>query len=79
MICGSTSNTYSATIADVKPNTTTMKEKIEEILREYQDREARASLAFFLCFNLLGDECKYTSGELRKIVYDALDMLGVEE
>ena len=56
-----------------------MKEKIEEILREYQDREARASLAFFLCFNLLGDEEKYTSGELRKIVYDALDMLGVEE
>lgn len=56
-----------------------MKEKIEEILRDYQDREARASLAFFLCFHLLGDEEKYTSGELRKIVYDALDMLGVEE
>ena len=59
--------------------TTTMEEKIKEILNDYQDREARASLAFFLCFNLLGDECKYTSGELRKIVYDALDMLGVEE
>lgn len=56
-----------------------MKEKLEEILRDYQDRESRASLAFFLCFHLLGDEEKYTSGELRKIVYDALDMLGVEE
>lgn len=56
-----------------------MKEKIEEILREYQDREARASLAFFLCFNLLEEDSKYTSGEIRKAVYDALDMLGVEE
>ena len=56
-----------------------MKEKIEEILREYQDREARASVAFFLCFNLLEDYSKYTSGEIRKAVYDALDMLGVEE
>ena len=30
-------------------------------------------------FNLLEDDSKYSSGELRKIVYDALDMLGVEE
>ena len=59
--------------------TTTMEEKIKEILRDYPDREARTSLAFFLCFNLLGDKCRYTSGGLRKIVYDALDMLGVEE
>lgn len=77
-ICGNMSNIYSATIADVKPTTTTMEEKIKEILNDYQDREARASLAFFLCFNLLEDS-KFTSGELRKIVYDALDMLGVEE
>lgn len=55
-----------------------MKDRIEEILREYQDREARASLAFFLCFNLLEDE-RYTSGEIRKAIYDALDMLGIEE
>ena len=55
-----------------------MKDKIEELLKDYSDREARASLAFLLCFNLLEDE-KYSSGELRKIVYDALDMLGVEE
>lgn len=55
-----------------------MKEQIEKILNEYQDREARASLAFFLCFNLLEDE-RYSSGEIRKAVYDALDMLGVEE
>ena len=56
-----------------------MKDKIEELLKDYSDREARASLAFFLCFNLLEDDSKYSSGELRKIVYDALDMLGVEE
>jgi hypothetical protein len=55
-----------------------MEEKIKEILNDYQDREARASLAFFLCFNLLEDS-KFTGGELRKVVYDALDMLGVEE
>lgn len=60
-------------------NTTIMKDKIEELLKDYSDREARASLAFFLCFNLLEEDSKYTSGELRKIVYDALDMLGVEE
>lgn len=56
-----------------------MKDKIEELLKDYNDREARASLAFFLCFNLLEDENKYSSGEIRKAVYDALDMLGVEE
>ena len=66
------------TIADAKQTTTTMEEKIKEILNDYPDREARTSLAFFLCFNLLEDS-KFTSGELRKIVYDALDMLGVEE
>lgn len=56
-----------------------MKDKIEELLKDYSDREARASLAFFLCFNLLEDDSKYTSGEIRKAVYDALDMLGIEE
>ena len=56
-----------------------MKDKIEELLKDYSDREARASLAFFLCFNLLEDENKYSSGEIRKAVYEALDMLGVEE
>ena len=56
-----------------------MKDRIEEILRDYQDRESRASLAFFLCFNILELENKYSSGEIRKAVYDALDMLGVEE
>lgn len=57
-----------------------MKDKIEEILNEnISDREKRAKLMFFVCFNLLEDDSKYSSGELRKIVYDALDMLGVEE
>lgn len=56
-----------------------MKDKIEELLKDYSDRDARASLAFFLCFNLLEDESNYSSGEIRKAVYDALDMLGVEE
>ena len=56
-----------------------MKEQIEKILNEYQDREARAMISFLMCFNLLEDESKYSSGEIRKAVYDALDMLGVEE
>lgn len=57
-----------------------MKDKIEEILRaNTSDREKRAKLMFFVCFNLLEDESKYTSGEIRKTVYDALDMLGVHE
>lgn len=55
-----------------------MKDKIDELLKDYSDREARVSLAFFLCFNLLENE-KYSSGEIRKAVYDALDLLGVEE
>ena len=61
-------------------NTTIMmKDKIEELLKDYSDREARASLAFFLCFNLLEEDSRYTSGEIRKAVYDTLDVLGVEE
>jgi hypothetical protein len=57
-----------------------MRDRIEEILNEnIADREKRAKLMFFACFNLLEDDIKYSSGELRKIVYDALDMIGVEE
>lgn len=57
-----------------------MKDKIEELLSEnISDREKRAKLMFFICFNLLEDDSKYSSGELRKIVYDALDMLGIHE
>lgn len=57
-----------------------MKDRIEEILNDnISDREKRAKLMFFACFNLLEDDSKYSSGELRKIVYDALDMIGVEE
>ena len=57
-----------------------MKDKVEEILSaNISDREKRARIMFFICFNLLEDDSKYSSGELRKIVYDALDMLGVEE
>ncbi len=57
-----------------------MKEKIEEILSaNISDKEKKAKLMFFVCFNILEDDSKYTSGELRKIIYDAIDMLGVEE
>ena len=57
-----------------------MKEKINKILNsDISEKEKRAKLMFFLCFNLLEDYNKQSSGELRKIVYDALDMLGVEE
>lgn len=57
-----------------------MKDKIEEILNEnIDDREKRAKLMFFMCFNLLEDDSKFTSGEIRKAIYDALDMLGIEE
>jgi hypothetical protein len=57
-----------------------MKDKIEELLSaNISDRDKRAKLMFFVCFNLLEDDSKYTSGEIRKAVYDALDMLGVEE
>ena len=60
--------------------TTTMKEKIEKILNENTtDREKRTKLMFFLCFNLLEDDSKQSSGELRKMVYDALDVLGIQE
>ena len=56
-----------------------MKKQIEKILNEYQDREARAMISFLMCFNLLEDDTKYSSGEIRKMAYDVLDMLGVEE
>jgi hypothetical protein len=57
-----------------------MKDKIEELLSEnITDREKRAKLMFFICFNLLEEDTHYSSGELRKIVYNALDELGVDE
>ena len=57
-----------------------MKDRIEEILSaNISDREKRARIMFFICFNLLEDDSKYSSGEIRKAVYDALDMLGIEE
>ena len=56
-----------------------MKDKIEELLRDYQDREARVSLSFFLCFNIKEDECKFTRDDIQKAVYNTLDKLGVVE
>lgn len=56
-----------------------MKEQIEKILNEYQDREARAMISFLMCFNLLEDDTKYTPAEIKRAVYDTLDMFGVEE
>ena len=57
-----------------------MKDKVEEILSaNISDREKRAKLMFFVCFNLLEDDSKYSSGEIRKAIYDALDMLDVNE
>lgn len=66
-ICGNTLNTFF------------MRDKIEEILRDYQDREARAAMLFYLCFGLTEKDCKRTDSEIKRAVYDALDMLGVEE
>lgn len=56
-----------------------MKKQVEKILNEYQDREARAMISFLMCFNLLGNDTKYTPAEIKRAVYDTLDMLGVEE
>ena len=56
-----------------------MKDKIEQILRDYSDREARAMISFLMCFNLLENDTKYTPAEIKRAVYDTLDMLGVEE
>lgn len=56
-----------------------MKEKINEFLKETEGMDDRAKILFFLCFNLLEDDCKLSSGELRRIVYDTLDALGIEE
>lgn len=56
-----------------------MKDKIEQILRDYSDRDARAMISFLMCFNLLGNDTKYSHDEIRRAAYDTLDMLGVEE
>lgn len=34
---------------------------------------------YCLYLNLFDDECKLTSGEIRSVIYEALDILGVEE
>ena len=53
-----------------------MKDKIKELLRDYPDIEARESLTFFLCFNLLEDN-NHTADKIRQAVYDKLNMLGI--
>lgn len=51
-----------------------MKDKIEEFIRKSDDkREARTSLMFIACYNLLDDNCPYTSGQIREMIMDALD------
>lgn len=51
-----------------------MKEQIEKFIRNSEDkREARASLMFIVCYNLLDDNCPYTSGQIREMIMDALD------
>ncbi len=53
-----------------------MKEKIEEFVRDSEDKiEARQSLMFIICYNLLDDNCPYTSGEIREMIMDALDSI----
>lgn len=53
-----------------------MREKIEEFLKNSEDKkEARASLMFIICYNLLDDNCPYTSGEIREMIMDALDSI----
>lgn len=51
-----------------------MNDKIVKILNdETSNSEKRAKLMFFLCFNLLEDDSRLTSCELRRIAYDLLD------
>lgn len=51
-----------------------MKNEIVKILNEEtSNSEKRAKLMFFLCLNLLEDDTKFTSCELRRIAYDLLD------
>jgi hypothetical protein len=54
-----------------------MKEEIKKVLRDYSDREARISLEFFLCFNLIGENIN-TKVDIKKAVYNTLDTLGIE-
>lgn len=57
-----------------------MIDKIKQIIQDTGDKaEARAKLMFFLCFNLLEDDCRYTSGEIRAMIEDAIDALDLEE
>jgi hypothetical protein len=50
-----------------------MKETIKEILKEHAEKESNITLSFFLCFNLLDDNCPLSSGEIRKTLMDALE------
>lgn len=57
-----------------------MKDKLDKIIKESENaKDARAKIMFLSCFNLLEDNSHYTSGEIRKAIYDALDMLDVKE
>lgn len=43
---------------------------------EHEDlREDQIALMFLICFNLIDDNSKYTSGEIRSMVYDMIDAI----
>lgn len=53
-----------------------VQEQIVEIIKESKSpKDARAKAMFLLCFNLLDDECNYSSGELRSIIMDELEKI----
>lgn len=51
-----------------------LKEKVKEYLTAQNALcDAESSLIFYVCFNLLDDDCKYTSGEIRDMIHEIMD------
>lgn len=49
---------------------------IKDYSKEYKElREDQVALMFLICFNLIDDNSKYTSGEIRSMVYDMIDAI----
>lgn len=49
---------------------------IKDYSKEYKGfREDQVALMFLICFNLIDDNSKYTSGEIRSMVYDMMDAI----
>lgn len=49
--------------------------EIKKIMDTNTNSTSQVALLLTICSYLMDDECKYSSGELRMMLYDAIDLI----